>query len=156
VPGQDCSSGEVVVSMRGTIVELALYLVIFVVAAACAFGVIRMNVGWMRLRRQGMRANGVLVGFLGSQQGIRPVVRFEDSHGRPHEIAGASTTSRVLKPGDTMGVLYLPRKPSRAEVLPLRARVGDTIFSLIAFPVLSLTAIWMFKEVLFLAGKILG
>ncbi len=142
--------------MRGTVAELALYLVIFVMAAAGAFGVIRMNVGWMRLRRQGVRADGVLVGFLGSQQGIRPVVRFEDCHGRPHEITGASTTSRVLNPGDTMGVLYLPQKPSRAEVLPLRARVGDTIFSLIAFPVLSLTATWMLQEALVIAGTILG
>ncbi|MEV0282146.1 DUF3592 domain-containing protein [Streptomyces sp. NPDC050610] len=138
------------------VVELVFYLVILAVAAACAFGVVRMNVGWVRLRREGMRANGVLVGVLGSQQGIRPVVRFEDYHGRLHEITGASTTSRILNPGDTMGVLYLPRNPSRAEVLPLRGRVGGTIFSLIAFPVLSLTAIWMLKEALFVAGKILG
>ncbi|KOG89518.1 hypothetical protein ADK38_13870 [Streptomyces varsoviensis] len=141
--------------MRGTIAELALYLVILAVAATCAFGVIRMNVGWIRLRREGLRANGVLVGVLGSQQGLRPVVRFEDCHGRSHEVTGGSTKSRVLNPGDPMGVLYLPRNPSKAEVLPLRGRVGDTIFSLIAFPVLCLTAIWTLKEAILVAKSVL-
>ncbi|MET8021888.1 DUF3592 domain-containing protein [Streptomyces decoyicus] len=105
--------------------------VLFIIIGFVGFGyAIREFALQRRLRREGVRAEGVVVRHRSSRSNegtvYFAVVNFVDAQGSPHEFEGKASGVKGLPLGGQAPVLYLPSAPQTARI-DLSSMRGTTL-----------------------------
>ena len=123
--------------LAALVVSLLPAVVLYFAVRAIRFVVLLLIEEW-RLGQNGVELTGRCAELIPARRGIRLLIRFVDSSGEEHSFKSRVLMEvRIPQVGDSVGVVYLPDRPTVARVTPRKAAADNVAWGCLALPFLT-------------------